>query len=53
MGNLNNGKTASQDEVTGDMINGSGDMVMNWIWRLCKWSLKKVHYTRVKERGLK
>ena len=34
MGKLKNGKTASKDEVTGEMINGGGNRVVDWIWRL-------------------
>ena len=29
------GKTASKDQVTGEMIKGEGDTAMDWIWRLC------------------
>ena len=34
VGKLKNGKTASKDEVTGEMINGGGNRVVDWIWRL-------------------
>ena len=33
LGKLKNGKVASKDEVTGEMVKGGGDMVLNWIWR--------------------
>ena len=31
---LKNGKAAGKDEITGEMIKGGGDRVMDWIWRL-------------------
>ena len=30
-----NGNNVGKDEVTGEMIKGGDDMVLNWIWRLC------------------
>ena len=33
---LKNGKAAGEDEITGEMIKGGGDRVVDWIWRLCK-----------------
>ena len=35
MRKLQNGKAAGKDEVTGEMIKGGGDRVMDWIWELC------------------
>ena len=35
MGNLKNGKAAGKDVVTGEMVKGGSDMVVDWIWRLC------------------
>ena len=35
MGKLKNGKAAGKDEVTGEMVKGGGNRVVNWIWRLC------------------
>ena len=35
MGKLKNGKVASKDGITGEMIKGKGDRVVDWIWRLC------------------
>ena len=32
---LKNGKAAGKNEITGEMIKGGGDRVMDWIWRLC------------------
>ena len=32
---LKNGKAASMEKVTGEMIKGGGDRVVDWIWRLC------------------
>ena len=34
VGKLKNGKAAVKDEITGEMINGGGDRVVDWIWRL-------------------
>ena len=31
MGKLKNGKAAGKDEVTGEMIKGGGDRVVDWI----------------------
>ena len=28
---LKNGKTADKKEITGEMVNGGGDMVVGWI----------------------
>ena len=32
VGKLKNGKAASGDEITGEMIKGGGDRVLDWIW---------------------
>ena len=32
---LINRKAAGKDEITGEMIKGGGDRVVEWIWRLC------------------
>ena len=32
---LNNGKATCKDEITGAMIKGGGDRVVDWICRLC------------------
>ena len=32
---LKNEKVARKDEITGEMIKGEGDRVVDWIWRLC------------------
>ena len=34
MGKLKNGKAAGKDEVTGEMIKGGGNRVVDWILRL-------------------
>ena len=34
VGKLKNGKAACKDEITGEMIKGGGDRVVDWIWRL-------------------
>ena len=35
VGKLKNVKTVGRDEITGEMIKGGGDRVVDWIWRLC------------------
>ena len=35
VGKLKNGKAAGRDEVTGEMVKGGGDTVVDWIRRLC------------------
>ena len=35
VGKLKNGKAAGNDEITGEMIKGGGDRVVDWFWRLC------------------
>ena len=40
VGKLMNGKAAGKDEVTGEMIKGGGNRVVNWIWRLVIWSFE-------------
>ena len=35
VGKLKNGKAAGKGEVTGEMIKGGGDRVVDWIRRLC------------------
>ena len=32
---LKSGKAAGKDEITGEMIKGGGDRVVDWIWRVC------------------
>ena len=32
-GKLTNGKAAGKDEITGEMMKGGGDRVVDWIWR--------------------
>ena len=36
MGKLEKGK----DEVTGEMVKGGGDIVVDWIWRLCNMAFE-------------
>ena len=35
VGELKNGEATGKDEITGELIKGGGDKVVNWIWRLC------------------
>ena len=37
---LKNGKSAGNDEITGEMIKGGGDRVVDWIWRPCNMSFE-------------
>ena len=37
---LKNGKAAGGDEIPGKIINGGGDRVVDWIWRLCNMSFE-------------
>ena len=39
-GKLNNGKAASKDEMTGEMIKCVGGRVVDWIWRLCNMAFE-------------
>ena len=41
VGKLKNGKAAGKDEVTGEMIKGGGDRVVDWIWRLCNMAFER------------
>ena len=34
MGKLKNGKAAGKDDITGKLIKGEGNRVLDWIWRL-------------------
>ena len=40
MGKLKNGKAASKDKVTGEMMKGGGNMVVDWIWRMCNMAFE-------------
>ena len=42
VGELNYGKAAAKDEVTGESIKGGGNRVVDWIWRRCIWLLRVV-----------
>ena len=39
-GMLKNGKAACKDEITGEMIKGGGDRLVDWIWRLCNMTFE-------------
>ena len=39
-GNLKNGKVAGKDAITGEMIKGGNDRVVDWIWRLFNMAFK-------------
>ena len=40
MGKLKNGKASGKDEITGEMIKGGGEKVVDWIWRLCNMAFE-------------
>ena len=40
LGKLKNGKATGKDEITGEIIKGGGDRVVDWIWRLCNMTLE-------------
>ena len=40
MGRLKNGKAAGKDEITGELIKGGCDRVVDWIWRLCNMAFE-------------
>ena len=42
VGNLKNGKAAGKDEVAGDIINGGGNKVVDWIWKLCNMTFESI-----------
>ena len=35
------GKAADNDEITGEMIEGGVDRVVDWIWRLCNMTFER------------
>ena len=37
---LKNGKATGNEEITGEMIEGGGDRVVDWIWRLCNMAFE-------------
>ena len=37
---LKNGKVAGKDDITGEIIKGGGDRVMDWTWRLCNMAFE-------------
>ena len=63
VGKLENGKATGKDEITGKMIKGEGNKVVDWIWRLFNMAFENVlcrktgnlllsfYCTRVKEKG--
>ena len=42
IGKFKNGKEAGKNNVTKEMIKGSGDRVVDWIWRLCNMAFESV-----------
>ena len=40
MGKLRNGKVASKDKTTGEIIKGGGKRAVDWIWRVCNIAIK-------------
>ena len=54
MGKPKNGKAVGKDEITGEMVKGRVDRVMDWIWRLCNIAFESrvVLFHCLRERGL-
>ena len=50
VGKLKNGKDASKDEITREMIKGGGDRVVDWFWSLCNMAFESG--VGIRERGL-
>ena len=47
VGKLKNGKAACKDEITGEMIKGGSDRVVDWIYEGCViWPLRVVLYLK-------
>ena len=40
VGKLKNGKAAGKGEITGEMIKGGGDWVVDWTWRVCNMAFE-------------
>ena len=40
VGKLKKGKAAGKVEVTGEMIKGEGNRVVDWIWRMCNMAFE-------------
>ena len=40
VGKLMNVKATGKNEITGEMIKGGGDRVVDWIWRLCNMTFE-------------
>ena len=40
VGKLKNGKFAGKDEITGEIIKGEGERVVDWIWSLCNMAFE-------------
>ena len=35
VGKLKNGKAVGKYDVTGEIVKGGGELVIEWIWKLC------------------
>ena len=40
VGKLKNGKAAGKGEVTGEIVKGGGELVVDQIWRLCNMAFE-------------
>ena len=40
VGKLKNGKATGKDEITGEMIKGGSDRMVDWIWKLCNMAFE-------------
>ena len=40
VGKLKNGRSASKDEITGELIKDGGNRLVDWVWRLCNMAFE-------------
>ena len=40
VGKLKNGKARAKDEISGEIIKGGGDRVVDWVWGLCNMAFE-------------
>ena len=38
---IKNGKAAGKDDITGEIIKGGGEKMVDWIWRLCNMAFER------------
>ena len=40
VGKLKNGKASTKGDITGEIIKGGGEIVADWIWRVCNMAFE-------------